>query len=135
MKATESFNEIIREHLEQAAASDPLFAKSYGKGGKTLENCVLYILNQVKSSGRSGFSDAEIFGMAKHYYDEDDPTNGKTLAKIDNVRIVTNQFSDKERENLKKEARERLIKQEMDRLSKKPTRTKQQIDSPSLFDL
>lgn len=100
-----------------------------------MENCVLYILNQVKSSGRSGFSDAEIFGMAKHYYDEEDPTQGEALAKIDNVRIITNQFSDKERDELKKEAKERLIKKEMDRLSKKPTRAKQQIDSPSLFDL
>lgn len=31
MKATESFNEIIRDHLEQAAAADPMFAASYGK--------------------------------------------------------------------------------------------------------
>ena len=57
--------------LEQEAAKDPLFAESLKKENKTMEKCCDYIISQVKKSGRAGFSDSEILGMAKHYWDED----------------------------------------------------------------
>ena len=38
-----------------------------------------YILNQVKKSGCCGFSDDEIFGMALHYYQEDNIEVGSPL--------------------------------------------------------
>ena len=38
------------------------------KPTKNIDNCITYILNQVKKSGCCGFSDDEIFGMALHYY-------------------------------------------------------------------
>lgn len=72
MKGTELFKQIIKEHLDKKAQKDESFSRSYSKKGKNIDDCVTYILNQVKRSGCNGFDDSEIFGMAIHYYDEDD---------------------------------------------------------------
>lgn len=73
MKGSEAFKATIKAYLEQRATSDPLFAKSYSKPNKTLDECCNYIFAQVQKSGCCGFSDDEIYGMAIHYYDEDIP--------------------------------------------------------------
>ena len=44
-----------------------------------MDDCITYILNTVKASGMQGFADADIFGMAVHYYDEDDVKVGDPI--------------------------------------------------------
>jgi hypothetical protein len=88
MKSTEQFKTIIENHLKQIANSDKLFAKSFAKATKNIDDCVIYILNTVKKSGCNGFADEEIFGMAMHYYDEDNIEVGKPISSVN---IVTNQ--------------------------------------------
>lgn len=80
MKSTESFKKTIQGYLEKRSAEDELFAASFTKPGKTIDDCVTYILNTVKASGCNGFSDEEIFGMAVHYYDEDKIEVGKPVS-------------------------------------------------------
>ena len=63
----------IKEHLDSVAAVDPVFADKYGSKSKTLDQCCDFICTQVKKSGRTAFADEEIFGMAVHYYDEENP--------------------------------------------------------------
>lgn len=79
MKGTEHFKEVIKEHLDQRAATDPLFAKTYAKENKNLDDCITYILTTVQASKRQGFTDDEVFGMAVHYYDEDNIKPGKPV--------------------------------------------------------
>lgn len=79
MKVTDQFTEIIKEHLQELAEKDELFAETLKKPEKNINDCTTYILNQVKASGRQGFADEEIFGMAVHYYDEDDVTVGSPI--------------------------------------------------------
>jgi hypothetical protein len=84
MKATDAFKTVISDHLLALAIKDPLFAATLEKKNKNIDDCVTYIMNQVKSSGRNGYADAEVFGMAVHYYDEDDikvgaPISGKVV--------------------------------------------------------
>ncbi|MBP9481471.1 MAG: hypothetical protein KBF15_08460, partial [Parabacteroides sp.] len=40
----------------------------YSKPEKNIDDCVTYILNEVKKSGCNGFADDEIYSMAVHYY-------------------------------------------------------------------
>lgn len=68
---TNPFQEVIRAYLNGRAATDPTFGLKAKKEGKSIEKCCDYIINQVKASGRQGFDDEEIYGMAVHYYDED----------------------------------------------------------------
>jgi len=84
MKSTENFKQVISEHLESIAVADPLFAEILKKENKNIDGCINYILNTVQKSGCNGFADEEIFGMAVHYYDEDNievgkPINGKVV--------------------------------------------------------
>ncbi|WP_162127967.1 MULTISPECIES: PcfK-like family protein [Flavobacterium] len=65
------FKEAILNHLQELANKDALFAKTFNKQYKNIDDCVTYILNEVKRSQRNGFADDEIFSMAIHYYDEE----------------------------------------------------------------
>jgi len=86
MNPSSEFKETIRQHLEARAASDELFAATFAKEGKNIDDCCTYILNQVQKSGCNGFADDEIFGMAVHYYDEDQIEVGKPV----NAKVIVN---------------------------------------------
>lgn len=86
MKGSDQFKEVIKAHLEQRAAQDPFFAKTYAKENKNLDDCINYILSEVQKSKCNGFADEEIYSMAVHYYDEDDIKPGKVNAG----RVVVN---------------------------------------------
>ncbi len=86
MKATENFKNAINDHLQSLADNDTLFAETLKKPGKNIDDCVTYILNQVKKSGQNGFADDEVFAMAVHYYDEDTIEVGEKI----NGRVVVN---------------------------------------------
>lgn len=82
------FEQAIKTYLDNRAKTDELFAKSYAKANKSIEECCNYIIQEVKKTGRQGFADEEIFGMAVHYYDEDNIKVGKTTPKCN---VVHNQ--------------------------------------------
>ena len=61
MKGTDHFKRTIQMFLEQRAAEDELFAKSYRNPAKNIDDCVTYILNYVEKPrdfdpfGQTGF--------------------------------------------------------------------------------
>lgn len=142
MKGTEAFQQTIKAYLDKRAAEDELFAVSYAKEGKTIEECCNYIFGQVQKSGCCGFTDDEIFGLAVHYYDEDIK---KEDCKPVNCKVVVNhhvEISEAE----KAEAREKALKQyeaqqlaeikrkEEEKLKKaKERRSQVEASQPSLF--
>mgnify|MGYP000222720651 CR=1 FL=1 len=69
MKASNHFKNTIKTYLDQRAETDVLFSFQYSKPEKNIDDCVTYILNEVKKSGCNGFADDEIYSMAVHYYD------------------------------------------------------------------
>jgi hypothetical protein len=71
-KASVSFRDAIQSYLNLRAFQDPLFAASLKKEGKSIDECLNYIMETVKKSGQQGFEDSEVYNMAVHYYDEDD---------------------------------------------------------------
>jgi hypothetical protein len=80
---TDPFKEAILDHLQEMASKDALFAKTFSKPYKNIDDCATYILNEVKKSQRQGFADEEIFNMAIHYYDEETVEIGKPItAKV-----------------------------------------------------
>ena len=79
MKGTEHFKRAVKAYLDERAESDALFAASYAKEGKNLEDCITYIINQVKASGCCGWERNEIFGLAVHFFDQDDIEVGERI--------------------------------------------------------
>lgn len=144
MKGTESFKQAIKDSLDKRAKEDPLFAVSYAKPHKTIDKCIDYILNTVKKSGCSGFTDDEIFSMAVHYYDEDNIKDEKAPA----LSVVVNhhvELTEEEKAEARKRAlesyeREYKFKLEQDQLEKqrkeeerKKARLEKLEKEPSLF--
>lgn len=129
MKGTGRFKETIQAELEKMAEKDPLFAESLKKENKNIEGCINYIYGRVRKLGEGGYTDDEIFGMAAHYYDEDDlkeadaPTGG--------MKVIINHKPDLKAEEiaeLKEQARREVIEAEKQRLTsrkKKPAPDKE----------
>jgi len=86
MKSTAYFTRTILTYLEQRAEKDPLFAQSFAKESKNIDECCTYILNTVQKSGCNGFHDDEIFEMATDYYTKDNIEVGKPI----NAQITVN---------------------------------------------
>jgi len=84
------FEATIQQHLQLVASKDSLFAESLKKANKSIKECVNYIYDTVRKSGRIGFDDDEIFNMAIHYYDEDDLKNIKSTS----CQVVVNHSPD-----------------------------------------
>ena len=97
MKGTDHFKRTIQMFLEQRAAEDELFAKSYRNPAKNIDDCVTYILNYVQKSGCNGFSDGEIYGQAIHYYDENEIEVGKPIQ----CQVVVNHVVELTEEDIK----------------------------------
>lgn len=137
-KGTMAFADTIRHYLEKRAEKDVLFAVKFANPSKSVEDCVTYIINEVKKSGCNGFTDDEIFGMATHFYEEDEIEVGNPI----NCKVVVNhvvELTEEEKEQARQDAIERLRQEEMAKLRKpiqpkKATEKKTQDVQPSLFD-
>lgn len=72
-KVTRFFEQRISEWLEREKANDPLFAETVrSKPHKTVQGACNYVLSVAKKSGQCGWDDEEVYGMVKHFFDEDD---------------------------------------------------------------
>lgn len=118
MKGTDHFKRTIQMFLEQRAAEDELFAKSYRNPAKNIDDCVTYILNYVQKIGCNGFSDGEIYGQAIHYYDENEIEIGKPIQ----CRVVVNHTA------------EPTQYPKLQKRHKSTAKKETQVQQPSLFD-
>ena len=140
MKGTEHFKQTIKSYLDERAKTDELFAVAYAKENKNLDDCVTFILNQVKAmadEGGVGMADCEVYSLACHYFDEDDIEVGKPI----NCGVVVNHRVELTEEE-KAEARQRAISQyqaealrKMQQRKSKPTAKPQETKQtePNLF--
>ncbi|MBD5131922.1 MAG: PcfK-like protein [Clostridiales bacterium] len=105
-KGTDKFKQVIKTYLEKRAKEDELFAPKYANPKKSLDECVDYIIDEVQKSGRQGFADEEIYGMAVHYYDEEDlkVEKGKSSPRV--VVNHTVELTEAEKEKIRKEEEE-----------------------------
>ena len=107
-KGTQAFNDTIREYLEGMAENDALFAVKFANPTKSMEDCVTYIINQVQKSGCNGFADDEIFGMAVHYWEENEIEVGKPLTNCQVVVNHTVELTEEEKEQARQDAINKL---------------------------
>lgn len=130
-----NFELTIKAYLDNFAKEDECFAEKYN--ADKIHDCCNYICNQVKSSGRNGFNDDEIYQLATHFYLEGLEPGDKVNATV----IVNHQIelTEEEKEKAKEEAYNNYVKAEEQKLKKKETKKqekqeKQEIEMPTLFD-
>lgn len=119
-----TFKDIIKAHLDQRAQQDELFAKTYAKPGKTLEECCRYIMGEARKRGTAVcMADDEVFGLAAHYYDEDDievsPAAGSCRAERVEADTLTEEEMQEAHEEARRKAIERLAEEQYAAMHKK----------------
>lgn len=125
MNATTHFKRTIEAYLAQRAAEDTLFAATYKKPNKNINDCITYILNEVRKSGCNGFTDGEIFSMAVHYYDEDSIEVGKPI----NANVIVNhtvELTPEEKEEARQQAIERAQREAYQKMTQRKPATKKE---------
>lgn len=138
MKATEHFKQTIKAYLDERAKNDELFAVSYAKENKNMDNCVTFILNQVKRSKCMGLTDEEAYSLAVHFFDEDDIEIGNPIAcnVIVNhtVELTEEEMAQARQEAFKEYQAEQLRKMQKRTNKPKTPKAQPEITTPSLFD-
>lgn len=95
-----SAKQRIKDYLDERASKDELFAKSYAKTDKSIDECYHYIVEearkQCKDSESICISDDVVYGWAVHYYDEDEinvdrsteSTESKEMSEADKKKVL-----------------------------------------------
>lgn len=138
MKATEHFKQTIKAYLDERAKNDGLFAVSYAKENKNMDDCVTFILNQVKRSKCMGLTDEEVYSLAVHFFDEDDIEIGNPIA----CNVIVNhtvELTEEEKAQARQEAFKEYQAEQLRKMQKRTNKPKTpkaqpEITTPSLFD-
>jgi len=146
MSNNNSFINSIKSYLDDRASNDELFAKTYAKENKSLDECCNYILSEAKKRGNAvAMTDEEVYGLAVHYYDEDDIK----VKVVSNARVSTSapaakvDLTEEEKAAAKERAmrtyeaieQKRLEEERKKKLEKKREKAAQQEEvQPSLFE-
>lgn len=138
MKATEHFKQTIKAYLDERAKNDELFAVSYAKENKNMDDCVTFILNQVKRSKCMGLTDEEVYSLAVHFFDEDDIEKGNPIA----CNVIVNhtvELTEEEKAQARQEAFKEYQAEQLRKMQKRTNKPKTpkaqpEITTPSLFD-
>lgn len=141
--------DAIKAYLDGRAKNDEQFAQSYAKANKNIDECFDYVIGEVRKRGNAVYmTDAEVFGLAVHYYDEDDikinrlPEGTKLSASAPAVEL-SEEDKAKAHDQAVKEYRQQCIdrmreaeEQKAKKLAerRKAEREKSSTLQPSLFD-
>lgn len=125
MKATDRFRETVKAYLDELAEKDEYFALSYEQPNKSLDECIDYILTTVQKSGAAGFADEEIYGMAVHYYQEDNPGE---IRKHNGGNIIVNhavELTEEEKAEAKQKAIDDLVAAEKKKIAEQEKKARE----------
>ena len=122
MKGSEAFKDTIQEYLNSRAKEDPTFDEKLKDEKFKIDKCIGYILKTVRDSGVNGFEDDEVFSMAVHYVDEYLNKDSKESGG-GNMSVVVNhtvELTEKEIEEAKEDARNKILDEARTKMTKKP---------------
>ncbi len=105
MSGTDKFKKAIAAFIEREKQADELFAECVNsQPEKTIDGCVNFILKTVRESKIEGWTDDEVYGMAKHFFDEKELKDPGTIR---GAHVVVNhqvELTDQEKAEAKKKA-------------------------------
>ncbi len=132
MSKQNPLKEAIQSYLDERAKADELFAVAYKKKNKSIDECCTYIMGEAKKRGNAVcMSDEEVFGLAVHYYDEDNikinklPASVKASASVPEAKPV--KLTEEDEKRAREEAIKRLAEEQYTLLKKKPSRSKKEV--------
>ncbi len=85
--------QAIKIYLDNRAKTDSLFAETYKKANKSIEECIKYIYSKARKLAKGGnavgVDEATVYGWAVHYYDEDNIKVDKVQERVEVVAPTT----------------------------------------------
>lgn len=137
---TNSFQDAIKSYLDERAKTDELFAKAYAKSNKSLKECCDYIMGEAKKRGNAvAMTDDEVFGLAVHYYDEDNIKVNKVSGSYKvsapaSAPVPKVELTEEDKKKAREEAIKRLTDEQYASIKKKPNKRKEEdVQQMSLF--
>lgn len=106
-----NLQQAIKTYLDNLATSDSQFAEKYKNPNKTIKECCQYIVGEVrrKTKGTTAvMSDEEVYGMAIHYYDEENIVVRKTPKCSTST---SQELSEKDKKQLREQAEKEYMAQ------------------------
>lgn len=137
--------DALKAHLDDLATKDKAFAERYANPKKSIAECAKYIMGEAyaMASGQRcvAISDEQTYGMAVHYYDEDDiqirSTPGGGCAPAPSKPALTEEEKAAQAERIEAEIRVmRAERKEKEKAEKAKQKSRQEADAtqaPSLF--
>lgn len=137
MSKQNTFRKAIQSYLDDRAKNDELFAKSYAKPNKSIDECCAYIIGEAQKQGNAvAMTNDEVFGMAVHYYDEDNIKVNKLPASARATVETKVELTEEEKEIARQVAIRRATEEQYQALKKKPSKAKKEaseVQQMSLF--
>lgn len=125
MQTSTPIKQTIQKYLDERAATDKLFALSYSKKNKNIDECCNYILGEAMKKGMAVFmSDDEVYSMAVHYYDEDNIKINKLPANCTASVGKPVELTEEDKKKANEAAIKRLAEEQHALLRKKATKKK-----------
>ncbi len=117
--------QAIKIYLDNRAKTDSLFAETYRKANKSIEECIKYIYSKARKLAKGGnavgVDEATVYGWAVHYYDEDSIKVDKVQERVEVVAPATVQEPVvqepvKEEKPVKQKSARKKTKQELQKI-------------------
>lgn len=134
MKSSKAFVETITAYVEGFAQNNPEFAERLKIESKSMEQCCIFILEEVRKSGCCGFTDEEIYGMALHYWDEDDIQVAST--KLQGHFVVNHvvELTQEEKDAMKQRALDEVLRQQKALITERDSKPKAKAKADVPFE-
>lgn len=140
MSKQNPLKEAIQSYLDERAKADELFAVAYKKKNKNIDECFAYIMGEALKESSPvvpgvegcGMDNDVVYGMAVHYYDEDDikvnklPSNVRASAST-TTPAKSVKLTEEDEKKAREEAIKRLTEEQHALLRKKPIRAKKEV--------
>lgn len=130
------FKDTIQKYLQERVVEDPLFAPKFANPQKSVDECCRYILGEARKKGNSVvMSDAEVFGLAVHYYDEENIKVEKVSAGCSVSSSPKVELTEEEKNAARETAIKRLAEEQYQSLKKRQAKKKvdESVQQMSLF--
>lgn len=87
---------VIKSYLDEMAKRDKTFAKAYAKKEKSMDDCFAFIVSTAKKHGKAVcMTDDEVFGLAVHYYVEENIKDVKMPKDFKEAKVSESKKQDK----------------------------------------
>lgn len=116
------FEDTIKNYLDGRAKEDSLFAETYKKENKSIEECCKYIIQQAQKmynkrvNGGIAIDRKTVYGWAVHYYDEDDIKLEDELERVEVAAPTTIQNPISKEKPVQKKTERKKTKQELQKI-------------------